>query len=143
MTAKEYLSQAYRLNRLANTKMEQIENLRAISEKVTSSYSAEQVSHSRNVTSMEDTIVRIVAAQDDLNRQLNEIVRLQVEISALIDKVQNVNYSQILTKRYLRFMPWNKIASDMGYSRRWVLQKHTQALEIVEKLLKEKTEPIC
>ena len=114
MTAKEYLSQAYRLNQLANTKMEQIENLRALSEKVTASYGSEQVSHSRNVTSMEDTVVRIVAAQDDLNRQLSEIVRLQVEISTLIDKVQNVNYSQILTKRYLRFMPWKRIASEMG-----------------------------
>ena len=99
MTAKEYLSQAYRLNQLANTKMEQIENLRALSEKVTASYGSEQVSHSRNVTSMEDTVVRIVAAQDDLNRQLSEIVRLQVEISTLIDKVQNVNYSQILVSQ--------------------------------------------
>ncbi|MBQ3704467.1 MAG: DUF1492 domain-containing protein [Oscillospiraceae bacterium] len=142
MTAKEYLSQAYRLNQLANTKMEQIENLRALSEKVTASYGGEQVSHSRNVTSLEDTIVRIVAAQGDLNRQLNEIVRLQVEISSLIDKVQNVNYSEILTKRYLRFMPWNRIASEMGYSRRWVLQKHGQALEVVERLLKEKEEAV-
>ena len=91
---------------------------------------------------MEDTIVRIVAAQEDLNRQLSEIVRLQVEISTLIDKVQNVNYSQILTKRYLRFMPWNRIASEMGYSRRWVLQKHGQALEVVEKLLREKEEAV-
>ena len=138
MTAKEYLSQAYRLNQLANTKMEQIENLRALSEKVTVSYGAEQVSHSRNVTSMEDTIVRIVAAQEDLNRQLNKIVGLQVEISTLIDKMQNVYYSEILTKRYLRFMPWNRIASEMGYSRRWVMQKHKQALEVVDKLLKEK-----
>ena len=142
MTAKEYLSQAYRLNKLANTKMEQIENLRALSEKVTASYGGEQVSHSRNVTSLEDTIVRIVAAQGDLNRQLNEIVRLQVQISSLIDKVQNVNYSEILTKRYLRFMPWNRIASEMGYSRRWVLQKHGQALEVVERLLKEKEEAV-
>ena len=138
MTGKEYLSQAYRLNQSVNTKMEQIENLRALSEKVTASYGSEQVSHSRNVASMEDTVVRIVAAQEDLNRQLNRIVRLQVEISTLIDKVQNVNYSEILTKRYLRFMPWNRIASEMGYSRRWVLQKHGQALEVVEKLLKEK-----
>lgn len=142
MTAKEYLSQAYRLNQLVNTKMEQIENLRALSEKVTASYGSEQVSHSRNVASMEDTVVRIVAAQEDLNRQLNRIVRLQVEISTLIDKVQNVNYSEILTKRYLRFMPWNRIASEMGYSRRWVLQKHGQALEVVEKLLKEKEDAV-
>ena len=130
------------MNQLVNSKMEQIENLRALSEKVTTSYSAEQVSHSRNVTSLEDTIVRIVAAQEDLNRQLDEVVRLQVEISSLIGKVQNANYSQILIKRYLRFMPWNRIASEMGYSRRWVLQKHGQALEVVEKLLKEKEDAV-
>ena len=140
MTAREYLSQAYRLNRLANTKKEQIENLRTLSGKVTASYGVEQVSHSRNVASMEDTIMRIGAAQEDLNRQLNEIVRLQVEISLLIGRVQNVNYSQILTKRYLRFMTWNRIASEMGYSRRWVLEKHGQALDVVEKLLREKEE---
>ena len=140
MTAKEYLNQAYRLNQLVNSKMEQIENLRALSEKVTTSYSAEQVSHSRNVTSLEDTIVRIMAAQEDLNRQLDEVVRLQVEISSLIGKVQNANYSQILIKRYLRFMPWNRIASDLGYSRSWVLKKHEQAIRVVEKLLQGTSE---
>ena len=82
-------------------------------------------------------MLRIIKAQEELNRQLSEMVRLKVEISALIDRVRNEHYSLILTKRYLRYMPWKQIASDMSYSKRWVLKQHERALQVVEKLLKE------
>lgn len=38
MTAKEYLSQAHRLDQRVNNKLLQIESLRSMAEKVTSSY---------------------------------------------------------------------------------------------------------
>jgi hypothetical protein len=54
--------------------------------------------------------------------------------------VHNENYRLILEKRYLCFLPWDQIAEDMHYSRRWVLNRHERALDVVDRLLLEREE---
>ncbi len=135
MTAKEYLGQAYRLDQRINSKLQQIESLRSLTMKVTASYDSEPVSHTRNVSSLEDTIIRLMEAENQINQQIDELVRLKVDISKLIDRVRNESYRLILEKRYLCFLPWDQIASEMNYSRRWVLSKHDRAVEVVERLM--------
>ena len=63
MTAKEYLSQAYRIDQRINAKLEQAERLRELSRRRTVAYGGERVSHSRNVHRMEDTVVRLIEAR--------------------------------------------------------------------------------
>ena len=60
-----------------------------------------------------------------------------MNIAALIDKVRNESYRLILEKRYLCFLPWDQIAADLHYSRRWTLNRHDRAVEVVEKLMCE------
>jgi hypothetical protein len=60
MTAKEYLNQACRLDQRINSKLEQVEALRSLTRKVTASYGGDKVSCSRNVTTLENTIVRLM-----------------------------------------------------------------------------------
>lgn len=136
MTAKEYLSQAYLLERRIRIKQEQIEALRANTQKVTATYGADHVSHSRNVASLEDGVLRLVEATDDFNAMLDEMLRLQVEIASLINRVKNENHCLILTKRYLRYQSWDEIAASMNYSSRWVRQQHGYALKAVEQILR-------
>ena len=64
MTAKEYLGQAYRLDQRINSKLQQVESLRSLTQKVTASYSGEPVLRTRNVTSLQDTILRLMEAED-------------------------------------------------------------------------------
>ena len=52
MTAKEYLSQAYRIDQRINAKLEQAERLRELSRRRTVAYGGERVTHSRNVHRM-------------------------------------------------------------------------------------------
>lgn len=137
MTAKEYLGQAYRLDQRINSKLHQIESLRSLSQKVTASYDGEVVSHIRNVTSLQDTIIRLMEAEEELNRQIDELVDLKMEIAKVIDRIRNESYRLILEMRYLCFMPWDVIAGNMNYSRRWVLNKHDRAVEVVDAILKE------
>ena len=119
MNAKEYLGQAYRLDQRINSKLQQIESLRSLTQKVTASCDGEPVSHTRNVSSLEDTIIRLM------------------NFAALIDKVRNESYRLILEKRYLCFLPWDQIAAYLHYCRRWTLNRHDRAVEVVEKLMCE------
>ena len=71
MTAKEYLSQAYRIDQRINAKLEQAERLRELSRRRTVAYGGERVSHSRNVHRMEDTVVRLIEAERALDREID------------------------------------------------------------------------
>lgn len=138
MTAREYLGQAYRLDQWINSKLRQVENLRSLTQRVTASYGREPVSHTRNVTSLEDSIIRLMEAEEQINQQIDKMVNLKMDIAALIDHVRNENYRLILEKRYLCFLSWDEIATDMHFSSRWVRNVHERALEVVGKLLNER-----
>ena len=137
MTATEYLGQAYRLDQRINSKLQQVESLRSLTRKVTASYDGETVFHTRNVTSLEDTIFRLMEAEEELNRQIDELVVLKMDISRMINRVRNESLRLILEKRYLCFLHWDQIAAEMHYSRRWVLKQHARAVEVVDKLMAE------
>lgn len=141
MTAKEYLGQAYRLDQRINSKLQQVESLRSLTRKVTASYDGETVFHTRNVTSLEDTIFRLMEAEEELNRQIDELVVLKMDISRMINRVRNESLRLILEKRYLCFLQWDQIAAEMHYSRRWVLKRHARAVDVVDKLMAEREEP--
>ena len=138
MTAKEFLGQAYRLDQRINSKLQQIDSLRGLTQKVTQSYDNEVVSRTRNVSSLEDAIIRLMEAEEELNRQIDQLVDTKIEIGKLIEKVHNESYRLLLEKRYLCFLAWDQIAAEMPYSRRWVLNKHERALEVADRLLREK-----
>ena len=138
MNAKEYLGQAYRLDQRINSKLQQVESLRSLTRKVTASYDGETVFHTRNVTSLEDTIFRLMEAEEELNRQIDELVVLKMDISRMINRVRNESLRLILEKRYLCFLQWDQIAAEMHYSRRWVLKRHARAVEVVDKLMTER-----
>ena len=137
MTAKEYLGQAYRLDQRINSKMHQIESLRSLTQKVTASYDGEVVSHTRNVTSLQDAIIHLMEAEDELNRQIDELVDLKMEISRTISRVRNENYRLILEMRYLCFNTWEEIATTLHYTDRWLRKMHDRALDVVDAILRE------
>ena len=138
MTAKEFLGQAYRLDQRINSKLQQIDSLRGLTQKVTQSYDNEVVSRTRNVSSLEDAIIRLMEAEEELNRQIDQLVDTKIEIGKLIEKVHNESYRLLLEKRYLCFLAWDQIDAEMHYSRRWVLNTHERALEVADRLLREK-----
>ena len=139
MNAKDYLGQAYRLDQHITSKLQQVASLRSLTERVTVAYGGEVVSHSRNLTSLQDTIVRLMEAEEELNQEIDKLVDLKIEISNIISEVRNENYKLILEKRYLCFLPWDQIAADLNTSRRWVLIQHDRAVNVVDRLISKRS----
>ncbi len=138
MTAKEYLSQAYHLDQRINAKLEQVEALRSLTQKVTVSYESEPVSHTRNVSSLEDSIMRLMEAEKALNSVIDVLVDMKMDITQSIAAVPDRDCQLLLEKRYLCFQSWEQIAVDMHYSLRWVHNTHSRALKAIDKVLREK-----
>ena len=135
MTAKEFLSQAYLLDQRVRSKMKQVEELRALACDVKAFAGNEPVSHTRDVTSLQNAVVKIIEEEQALNDEIDRFVDARRQIRAVIDQVPDLTMRLILEKRYLLFEPWEKIVSDLVYTRRWVLHQHRVALEIVGEII--------
>ena len=140
MNAKEYLQQAYLMELQVQSKLQQIEALRSAAEGLNRCIAAERVTHSKNVTAMQDTVQKIIEAEEELNGEIDRLVDLKREIRGTIGQVKNVVYRLILEKRHLSFLKWEEIACDLGYTARWCQIRHREALRVVQKLLEKEEE---
>lgn len=127
MTAKEYLGQAYRIDQRINSKMEQVMSLQELAMKATSTLSDVPVSGTRNVHRMEDIIAKIIDLEDEINRDIDQLVDLKAEIVQSIKSVANAEHQTLLELRYLCFKSWEQIAVDMDYNLRHVYRMHDRA----------------
>lgn len=131
MTAKEYLSQAYRLDKRIDSKIEQLKSLNLLATKCTSTLSDMPKSQSISNSRLEDTVVKIVALQEEINRDIDGLVDLKRDIVRTIKSVQNPEYQIILELRYLCFKTWEEIAVQMNCSIDNVFKIRKNALKSV------------
>ena len=136
MNAKEYLKQAFYLDKRINSKLEQVESLNALATKATSTLSDMPKSLSRGTSKLEDTIVKIVDLQEEINRDIDKLVDLKAEMVGTIKQIQNKELQVILEKRYLCFETWEKIAVDMNYDIRHIHRLHNLGLKETSNLIK-------
>ena len=129
MNAKEYLKQAFYLDKRINSKLEQVESLNALATKVTSTLSDMPKSPNRGTSKLEDTIVKIVDLQEEINRDKDKMVDLKKEIVRTIKKIEDKELQVVLEKRYLCFESWEKIAVEMNYSIQHIFRLHSTALK--------------
>ena len=132
MKAKEYLSQAYRLDQRIDAKIEQVMSLRNLAAKATSTLSDAMPSGTRNIHRMEDIIMRIFDLENEINADIDSLVALKREIVSTIKSVPNLEYQILLELRYLCFKPWEQIAVEMGYGIDNVFRLHQKALKDLE-----------
>ena len=131
MTAKEYLNQAYWLDRRINSKLEQLSALRDMATKTTSIMNDDVVSRTRNVHSMQDVIAKIIDMQAEINADIDRLVDLKRDIMQVVKAVDNPELQTLLELRYLCFKDWPDIACEMHCSESNVYKVHSRALQAV------------
>ena len=131
MTAKEYLNQAYWLDRRIDSKLEQLSALKDMATKTTSIMSDDVVSHTRNVHSMQDVIAKIIDMQAEINADIDRLVDLKRDIMEVVKAVDDPELQTLLELRYLCFKDWPDIACEMHCSESNVYKVHSRALQAV------------
>ena len=129
MSAKEYLSQAMYIDQRINSKLEQVMTLRETATKATATLTDMPRSDSPNLQSMENTIVKIVDLENEINRDIDRLVDLKAEVRQLIAALENPEQQLILELRYLCFKQWSAIMEEMGISETSVYRIHGEALK--------------
>lgn len=96
MTAKEYLSQAYHLDKRIDSKIEQLKALNLLATKCTSTLSDMPKSQSISNSRLEDTVVKIIDLQEEINRDIDRPVDLKRDIVRAIKRVKKPEYQILL-----------------------------------------------
>ena len=131
MTVKEYLSQALYLDRLIDSKLEQLEELKRIT---CSSHGIVTVSGNgnNNVSKVHRTVEKICLMEEEIDRQVDRYVDLKEDISRLIMTVPDLQQRLVLEQHYLLFLTWEEISEKFFMSVRNVQYIHKKALAWLE-----------
>ena len=132
MTAKEYLSQAFYMNRQIKAKERRLEWLREIAPGPSMRFSQEEKAKGDPRSSLvEEAALKVVELEEEIASDILELVRVMKEIASTISRVDSMECRTILEMRYLSFMEWDEIISRMGYSRSYVFRLHGEALNAI------------
>ena len=77
-------------------------------------------------------MVKIVDMEKELDEDIDKLVSLKADIMHTIKKVEDAECQMLLEDRYLRFLTWEAIADNMGYTVRNVYILHGKALNMVK-----------
>lgn len=77
---------------------------------------------------LSDYAAKVQLLEQDLNRKMNECIRVEVEIRQSIDQLPDDRERELLRLRYIDGMTWEAIAVVMGYALRHVHRIHGNAL---------------
>lgn len=131
MNAKEYLSQAWYLDKRIRTKERQLDWLKShavyVSPKLTEVPKAPSIRRSP----VEEAVVRITELENEINTSIAQLMRLKTEIADVIHRVNSMECETLLEMRYLIFLSWEQIASQLDYSQDYIYHLHRKALALV------------
>lgn len=132
MTTKEYLGQAYRIEQRINCKPEQVASLHDLAEKATSTLSDMPHSPNRNIHSMENVIVKLMDMENEINAEIQELIKIKEDIKATIKAVDDKECAMLLELRYICQKPWEDIADIMCYSVGYLHELNRKALKKIK-----------
>lgn len=133
MNAEEYLSRYRGLNNSINDLLEERNRWIDIATKVTPPKRHEQTGIVSDKVG--DTVPEIVDIENQINAEIDELVKLRREIKRTISAVSDKRYRSLLTRYYLLGMSWEAVAESLPCSRRTVFYWRKNALKEVENIL--------
>lgn len=134
MNSKQWLQRAYNLKRRIAAKEMHLEELRTQAEHITADLTG-MPRGSGPSSPVERVAVQIADMSMDLEQDWLDFIVYQDEIRRLIESLEDPAVMQVLSARYISYLPWREIAERLHYSERAVYKIHRKGLRIVEQFI--------
>ena len=135
MNAKEYLGQAYRLDQHINDRLMQLSQLRALTQRITTACDGEVVSRTRNVHALEDSVIRLMEAEQEYVEAERQYSDLRNQVCSLLQRLDDPMNADILRLRYVEHKRMPAIAKELHLSRSSIYSRHEIALSELQGIL--------
>ncbi len=134
MDTKQYLSQIERLDKMIQNKLSEIYQLKTMACSVTVSNEKERVQTSSDKDRLGSTVAKIVDLEKETDRLVDSFIDKRNHIISQIDGLDNVDYYNVLSMRYVGRDTYEEIANKTNWSIRKVFSIHGEALKEFERL---------
>lgn len=134
MTAKDYLSRAYHIDREIDMLIR--ERQRAF-DRVCSTVgdaAGDRVQTSKK-NNQEDWSVAYIDYTRRIDDRTDDLWTVKGEIFDAINRVENNTYRQLLICRYIEFMTWERVAVALDITFQWAHVLHKRALKCMDKII--------
>lgn len=126
---KEYLSRFLQAERQIEQKLDEVERLHSMAERVTSLLS-EMPHGSRSKSSrIEWALERLEQLNREIEADIEQYILLQRGVTAILEQLSDMTMRTVLEYRYLNGATWEQIAEKMGFTYQWVCSLHQKALK--------------
>ena len=133
MTAKDYLSQAYRLDQRIDSNIAEITRLREMACGISSPSWEEKVQTSRNTDApFVRCLEKIMDLDKVVNSEIDTLVDLKRQIRTTIERVPNTDEQLVLRYRYIHNCTWEQIGNELNADARTIRRWHGDALQKVK-----------
>ena len=136
MTAKEYLNQFSDLKqKIQDNEDERKQLIAQVASLSATDYSKDIVKSSpKQYASFEDIVNMIMQYDEEIMLDNAASIKLERQIKADIERLEDANERSVLRKYYIRSMSFKDIAKEMCYSYRHITRIHGKALQNFSKL---------
>lgn len=131
MTAKEYLSQAQKIDSEINDMLERASKLRSMATKTTAILSDMPGNATRNTSKLSEAVIRLMEQEERIDNEIDRLVNLRAEIYGVIQSVRNRETRMVLELRYMDYLTWTDIAKRLDMGERKVYRLHERGLQDV------------
>ena len=129
MTAKEYLRQAYIIDRKIKLDTEKLEAARSALYGKTVRYDRDGSKSVPHGNGTENAVLRVLELEERFDKEIDRLTEKRQEIEQAVNAVPDEVQREVLTRRYLLYQKWEVIAKDMNYSVQHIFRLHSLALK--------------
>lgn len=127
---KRWLQRYRILDREINQRLDQVDALRSLAERMTSVVTG--MPHGGGSKSREDVYIKLVDLRNEVHQKIDDLVDMQREIESVISLIENTKLRELLFARYVNLKAFEQIAADMHYSFRQIYNLHGAALNAID-----------
>lgn len=134
LETKQYLNQIHRLDRMIQNKLTEIYQLKTMVCSVTVSSDKERVQTSGSKDKLGDMVSKIVDLETETDELTDSFIEKRNRIISQIDKMENTDYYDVLSMRYIGKKTFEDISNTIHWSLRKTYMLHDKAILEFEKL---------
>lgn len=147
MTVKEYLGQAYLLDQRIKSDTMEYEELRIMSQTISSPGFEEHYNATKNTDAPYiRTLEKMMDMENKLMEEMSVLLELKQQIREVVSQIEKPEFQMVLKYRYIHNMTWSAIADSLMADIRTVQRWHDKAickLKLPENAINLKVAVVC
>lgn len=136
MNAEQWLEQVKKLDELINAKLAERQRLMELATDISPKQSDGMPYSNTGTVSqkLQNAVCKLVLLDAEIDRIIDQYVDCKAEVVKVLETLSEKEYG-VLHRHYIRYMTFENIAEDMGYSRQQVWRIKKKALKNLENVI--------